>query len=302
MTDYQTKQRQQNLIVGGFVVIAFFAFIYLITKFRDLPLFVSKFQSFEVQVYFPEAPGIQKDTPVNYCGVQIGRVRHVSAPRIITTDQGRKTHKVSVTLTIDDEFKDIPDNVEIVIMKRGLGSSYIELRDTATTKPAGFLKNEMGNLKGHVEMASEFFPPDVQKKLQDTIDTMSDLMDNMNIIIGDSENQANFKATLENFAVVTAQAQDLLASIQELSDTGTEQVALLGDKFGRVSEELEGVLSEMRQLIAKIDSGQGTAGKLVNDGRLYENLLESSQELELTLQQLKEWAADAREKGVRIKW
>jgi phospholipid/cholesterol/gamma-HCH transport system substrate-binding protein len=302
MTDYQTKQRQQNLIVGGFVVIAFFAFIYLIMKFRDLPLFVSKFQSFEVQVYFPEAPGIRKDTPVNYCGVQIGRVRHVGAPRVVTTDQGRKTHKVSVTLSIDDQFKDIPDNVEIVIMKRGLGSSYIELRDTAKTEPTGFLKNEMGNLKGHVEMASEFFPPDVQEKLENLVDSIAVLTKNMNIIVGDTDNQANFKTTLENVASATAQARDTLASIQKFADVGTEQVDGLGKKIGLAADQLEGALSEMRQLMAKIDSGQGTAGKLVNDGRLYENLLESSQELDLALQQLKEWAADAREKGVRIKW
>ena len=48
--------------------------------------------------------------------------------------------------------------------------------------------------------------------------------------------------------------------------------------------------------------GGGSAGKLLNDGRLYENLLDSSQELSLALEQLKELAAQAREKGIKIKW
>ena len=165
MTDYQTKQKRRNLIVGGFVVIAFCAFVFLLFKFRDLPLFVSKFQSFEILTYFPEAPGIQKDTPVNYCGVQIGRVRHVADPQVTLADGGRKMHKVGVTISINDDFTDIPDDVEVVIMKRGLGSSYIELRDTGQGEPKGFLKNEMV-LEGSISMASEFLPPEIQKKLE----------------------------------------------------------------------------------------------------------------------------------------
>ncbi|MBL7215993.1 MAG: MCE family protein [Phycisphaerae bacterium] len=301
MTDYQTKQRQHNLIVGGFVIIAFFAFVYLLLKFRDLPLFVSKFQSFEILVNFPEAPGIQKDTPVNYCGVQIGRVRHVADPQVTTADGERKMHKVGVTISINDDFKDIPDDVEIVIMKRGLGSSYIELRDTGHGEPEGFLGNEMVR-EGSIAMASEFFPPDVQKKLENLVDSIAALANNMNEIIGDSNNQTNVKKVLENVASATAQAREMFASVQKFSDTGTEKVDILSEKVGGVAEQLEGALSEMRQLMAKIDAGEGTAGKMVNDGRLYENLIESSHELELMLEQLKQWAADAREKGIRIKW
>lgn len=301
MADYQAKQRQRNLIVGGFVIVAMFAFVYLLMKFRDLPLFVSKFQSFEILVNFPEVPGIQKDTPVNYCGVQIGRVRHVGDPQIVETDTGRKVHKVEVTISINNKFVDIPDDVDVVIMKRGLGSSYIELNDKPEKEPTGFLRNEMV-LAGHVSMASEFFPPEVQKKLENLVDSIAALAHNMNEVIGDSDNQANIKQTLENVAAATAQARQTLASIQNFSDTGTEKLDVLGQKVGDAVDQLERALSQMRQLIAKIDSGDGTAGKLVNDGRLYENLLESSRELDLMLEQLKHWAADAREKGIRIKW
>lgn len=301
MTDYQTRQRHRDFVVGGFVVIAFCAFVFLLFKFRDLPLFVSKFKSFEVLVYFPEAPGIQKDTPVRFCGVQIGRVRNVAYPKRETTTKGQEIHKVGVSIAIDDRYTDIPENVQVVIMKRGLGSSYIELRDLSVGQPSGYLKDKM-RLEGSVSMASEFFPPDVQQKLENLVDSIAALANNMNEVIGDSENQTNVKKTLENVASATAQAHETLASIQKFSDTGTEKMGVLGDKVGQVADQLEGALSEMRQLMAKIDAGEGTAGKMVNDGRLYENLLESSQELEMALEQLKQWAADAREKGVRIKW
>jgi hypothetical protein len=82
MTDYQAKQRQRNMIVGSFVIIALCAFFYMLFRFRDLPQVVSKFNSFEILVYFPEAPGVQKDTPVQYCGYQIGRVVKVAPPQM----------------------------------------------------------------------------------------------------------------------------------------------------------------------------------------------------------------------------
>jgi hypothetical protein len=76
---------------------------------------------------------------------------------------------------------------------------------------------------------------------------------------------------------------------------------LLSDKIVRTAEQLEGVLSESRQIMDKIESGDGTIGKMINDGRLYEDLLESSQELRMMLEQIEQLVAETREKGVKIK-
>ena len=62
------------MVVGIFVIAALFIFVWMLLRFRELPLVVSKIKSFNILVYFPEAQGIQSDTPVNYCGYQIGRV------------------------------------------------------------------------------------------------------------------------------------------------------------------------------------------------------------------------------------
>ena len=89
MSDYETTQRKRNITVGIFVLIAVCAFVWLIFKFGDLPTAVSRFRSFQVFVQFPTAPGVQKDTPVRFCGYQIGRVTDVMAPQI---REDRKTH------------------------------------------------------------------------------------------------------------------------------------------------------------------------------------------------------------------
>ena len=128
MSDYETIQRRRNIVVGIFVIVAVAALVWLIFKFGDLPATVSRFRSFEVYVQFPKAPGVEQDTPVQFCGYQIGRVTQVMAPEI--RQDGKPDaiyHQSIVVLSIDKKYGTIPSNVEIKLMTRGLGSSYIEL-------------------------------------------------------------------------------------------------------------------------------------------------------------------------------
>ena len=67
------------------------------------------------------------------------------------------------------------------------------------------------------------------------------------------------------------------------------------------SESLNKTLKEVNALISMVNKGDGTVSRLLNDGRLYENLLESSKELKLALEQFKIFAAEAQEKGLKIK-
>ncbi len=320
MTDYQTQQRRRNMVVGAFVLLAFAAFIWMLVMFRNLPLYATQFRSFIVRVDFSEAPGIQKDTPVQYCGYQIGRVVAVKPPKLEIDQQGRSIPKVRVEIAIENKFLgDIPDHAEAMIIRRGLGSSYIELKTDPDVQVAGHL--EPGSqLKGSVGIASEFFPPEVQKKLENLVDSITTLSQNTNAIIGDTENRANIKKSLENVTAATAQAVDTLKSLELFADTGTER---LQDAAAELSETLDSIrglsevgaaqieavavsldntLREFRLTLSKIHSGSGSAARFLNDGRLYENLLDSSKELELALDQIKKWAAEAREKGIRIKW
>lgn len=285
------------MVVGIFVMIAIGVFIWMLIRFRELPLLVSKVKSFSILVYFPEAPGVQPDTPVQYCGYQIGKVMKVLPPEI----RGN-THMVGVTLAIEKQYEDIPEEVDIFIMKRSLGSSYIELRmPSEITRPDRFLMGNIVLADGKVGIASDFFPPEVQRKLEVLVDSITVLSNNANAIIGDNENQANIKKTICSIEAAFSQAETTMRSVQRFSDASMENVGDISEKMIRAAEQLEGVFSESRQILAKINRGDGTAGKMINDGRLYEDLLESSQELRSMLRQIEQLVAETREKGVRIK-
>ncbi len=322
MSDYETIQRKRNIIVGIFVILGMCALVWLIFKFQEFPTFMGRWRSFQVFVQFPTAPGVEKDTPVRFCGYQIGRVTKVMAPEIRAERHngkktGREYHQAVVVLNIDEQYVNIPSNVEVKLMTRGLGSSYIELKvDPANLTPPPrdpnrpetiFLVDKM-LLQGSTGMTSEFFPEESQKKLDELVEDLRTLLSNANDIIGVRENKENIKKTLANLAEMTQQATQTIKEFQKLATAGTSTLKTADAELEKVitamvdtSEELSKATSKLRLLLEKVDSGQGTAARLVNDGRFYESLLENTQQMQTLLEELTSFIAQARDKGLPIK-
>ncbi len=299
MTDYETIQRRRNIAVGVFVIVAMCALVWLIFMFREFPIIISEARSFQVFVQFPSAPGVDENTPVRFCGYQIGSVTKVKAPEKRTDlNTGREYHQTVVVLSINKKYVNIPSNVEVKLMMRGLGSSYVELKVDPAKLPAPpldpnrpeettYLANGMW-LQGSTGMTSEFFPEESQEKFEELVDTMKDVLDNANDIIGDPDSKENLKKILANVSDATKQVAKTLEELQNFFVAGTE-----------TSEELSETVAELRQILAKVNSGEGTAGKVVSDGRLYEGLVDSTEQLQVLLQELKSLIDKVNEKGLR---
>ncbi|MGD0078216.1 MAG: MlaD family protein, partial [Sedimentisphaerales bacterium] len=282
----------------------------LIFKFGDLPGIVSEIRSFEINIQFPSAPGVQKDTPVRFCGYQIGRVSQVQEPSVRKDlDTGEYYFQVLVVASIDNQYYNkIPNIVEAKLMSRGLGSSYIELRVPKQEISGGKFLTEGSLLQGTSGMSSEFFPEETQKKLDELVKGISKLVENTNEVIGSAENKANIKDALANIAAASKQAADMMKEIQDAAaatkttfqntdariESLTKSLVATSDRLGEVMKHVDGI-------VEKMDRGEGSAGKFINDGRLYEQLLEDSRQLDLVLQELKAFVEQSKEKGLPIK-
>jgi phospholipid/cholesterol/gamma-HCH transport system substrate-binding protein len=281
------------MTVGIFVLIAVCSLIWLIFKFGDLPVFVGEWKSYMVKVQFPMATGVQENTPVRFCGYQIGRVTDIRPPVVMKEVNGdHYYHQTLVILSIDKKYNDIPADVEVKLMTRGLSSSYIELKLRSfdvNESPGGYLTNG-SLLQGSTGMTSEFFPEESQKKLEELVNGLSTFIDNANEILGDKANKENIKTTLANLSGVSKQATQTLDELQKFLAAGVN-----------ASEEASKTAAELRLILEKINNGQGTAAKFINDARLYENLLENTQQFELLLQDLENFVAEYRTKGIKLK-
>lgn len=306
MNDYDYLQQKRNMIVGAFVIIGVCIFAYMIFLFGELPVVAAKFTSYSVKVNFPFAQGVEKNTPVKYCGYDVGRVTYVSPPVLSKDEQGRYINQVAVEMAISKDYVNIPANAEVELVRRGLGSSYIELttapmeaNDFNSLEPK-FLKAGM-ILQGKSGSASEFLPKDLQDKMNILFTKVTTLVDNVNTIVGDEQNKINLKNALANLSKATEESIATLQQIKEFSQTGQEKLSSISDSVTATSEELGQTLIEVRRVLNKINNGQGTVGKLINDDQLYENLLDSSEELKASLEKMKKLIDKTSEKGIRLK-
>lgn len=330
MSDYEATQRRRDVIVGLFVIVGLAALGWMTFKFGDLPTAVTRMRSFEVYVQFPSAPGVQKDTPVRFAGYQIGRVTKV-APPAVRKDRNTNLsyHQSLVTMSINKMYTDIPCNVEVKLMTRGLGSSYIELQVDPAKLPAPLMDPTDPNscylsqgmlVQGSTGMTSEFFPEESQKKLNNLIEGIETFIASANDIIGDPNNQRSLRTIMANLTETSGQVPEAIRQATEmlkalaktleefrvLATTGTGAIQSIDAKAERLvvslvdtSNELGKAASQLRLAMEKVNSGDGTAGRLINDGRLYENLLETSTQLNVLLEDVRELLDKVNEKGLR---
>jgi phospholipid/cholesterol/gamma-HCH transport system substrate-binding protein len=293
VSDYEDIQKKRDIIVGIFVLLAVLALFWMVFKFGDLPVVVSKFRSYEVTVQFPTAAGVEENTPVKFCGYQVGRVTKIKPPKILKDlKTGHFYHQTVVVIDIDKRYDNIPADVDVKLMSRGLGSSYIDLRVPPfdEKEPQNRFLRSGSVMQGSTGITSEFFPEESQKKLEELVKGLSAFVKNANDILGNEGNKENIKSTLANLSEGTKQSIETLKKIQEFTAAGNAAF-----------EQLSGALAELRAVLEKVDSGEGTAARLVNDGRLYEELLETTCQLKALLEEMKSFVAQSKDKGVPIK-
>jgi len=305
------------MIVGVFVVIGVCALIWLIFKFGDLPTAVTKMSSFEVYVQFPTAPGVQTDTPVRFCGYQIGRVTKVMAPEIrkdMVT--GLEYYQTIVVLSIAKTYVNIPSNIDVKLMSRGLGSSYIEIKQYPErpaepldpNRPETVYLVDKILLQGSTGITSEFFPEESQKKLENLVDGLKILVGNANDILGNRSNKENLRKTIANLTEASHEAKRTIEEFRKFAIAGTATLKNVDGKTEELvvamvdtSEEIGKASAQMRMILEKINNGNGSAAMLINDGRFYESLLEDTQQIQLLLEEFKSFITQARIQGIPLK-
>jgi ABC-type transporter Mla subunit MlaD len=165
---------------------------------------------------------------------------------------------------------------------------------------------------------------------------MRTFINHANDILGDPTNKKNVKRAIEKLADVSTEAtarlrdandtlvrlnrtldsvwsavegaKPTVAAVGKFFETGTKTLEDTAPKaqdlitsLTKTSEQLGKSLSDARLILAKINSGEGSAGRFVNDAKLYETLVENTEQVELLLKEIKAFVSRAREKGVPIK-
>ena len=89
-----------------------------------------------------------------------------------------------------------------------------------------------------------------------------------------------------------ADNKDKLSNTFTNLDTTTENFAKFSDSLaqietGKMMKDLQATIGKFNEITQKIDNGEGSVGKLLNDEKLYDNLAGASKQLEQLLEDMK---------------
>lgn len=109
--------------------------------------------------------------------------------------------------------------------------------------------------------------------LSSTISNINDLSSNMNRIVETNEKALN--KTLINFGDVSSNLSRLTDSLNQMPLNATVK-------------NFESTSAKLKIIISRLESGEGSMGMILNDKTLYDNLINSSEALDVLLTDLKE--------------
>ena len=239
--------------------------------------------------------GLQPGTPVTINGYNVGKVNDIQ----FNDTKGN----LLVTFTVDSDFE-FSKNSRAELYDTGIiGGKGIQIIPTFDNAPMA-QKND--TLKTHskpglTELLQEKLTP-LQMKIEGAFTNADSLLTNVNEVLDDKAKK-DLRETIASLSVVmkslegTATALNgLMATNRTKLDSTITNLKTITDNFSQISDSLSnaGLASTMRSLqstvknldlvMAKVEEGEGTLGKLMEDEALYTNLANASRELDLLLQ------------------
>jgi phospholipid/cholesterol/gamma-HCH transport system substrate-binding protein len=332
MTSYR-----KNIAVGATMLGALALLGLMILIFGEAPVRLFKPAQLQIKFIADSGEGLTNGSPILYLGVNIGQIKSVELP---TSEPGvviwgQVEAKRPVPGNVDGIIRSslIGGNTTLTLEPiGGIPKGQLKDKDVIHAHLGG------SNVLPHefAELAKEL--TELSKRLQTTVAAFNDAKvvdkitaalesvektsdkfgatsDELRKLIGDKDIRGNLQTTLANFKDVSENAKVITKNLEKFSSdlqkTNADAALVitrtgghvddLSKQLGERLEQLAGALEKFQSVANKIDKGEGTVGKLVNDPKLYEALLETSQELNLTVKDLRRLVEQWEQEGVSLK-
>ncbi len=248
---------------------------------------------------YDNVEGLTASTPVTINGLNIGKVLEINFK-----EDG--SGKLLVKLLVDSNYQ-FSKNSRAELYEAGLiggkAIAIIPAFDKAGVAESG------SSLKGTVkaglsELVNQKLTP-LQEKVEGAMTSADHLLINLNDVF-DAETKANLKKsiaalsfTLESFKETSNSLNELMKNNQVKIDglltnaeTASEDLtkitgSLSQADLGQTVKNLEFTLKNFNSILANLEKGEGSMGKLLKDDKLYNNLEGATKELESLLKDVK---------------
>lgn len=288
------KELKIGIFVISVLVVSFFVLNYL----RGEDIFN---REYEIVSRYDNVEGLVASAPVFIKGYKAGKVTEVSYDSV----EG----DFVVTCSVSNDFE-VPDDSRMVIysidimggkgVKIDMGTSSTLVSDGDTLAPL-FEAGLMDSLGGSIGP--------LLAKVTNTLDSLSVTVSGINALLADVE-KVGLSATLAHLESTMANLRSLSAAVKGKSGAITSLVDNLNDfssKLGGIAEkvdttmngvndlvvrvndsDIEGVVKSFKDLLDGINDPEGSIGKLLNNGSVYDSVDSLLKDVNLLVDKIQE--------------
>ena len=247
---------------------------------------------------YDEVEGLVSGAKVSINGLSIGKISNI--------DFLTNTTKILVTMEVREEL-DFSNQSKATLYETGvIGGKAINI--VPVFDPRNVAKEGdtlQANVKpGLTELINRQIEP-LQIKIESMLSSADSLFAGVSNVL-DNDTQTNLKRTLENLSITTNNLNKASLAAVKILDANQESLNLTFNNIKNTSDNLKSITDSLsnaelghtirsfnntveglNRIVSKIESGEGTASKFINDKDLYENLTKASNELESLISDLK---------------
>lgn len=253
-----------------------------------------------VHALYDDVEGLVVGANVTISGMNVGKVR------IIDFDENYD--KIKVTFTLRDDLVFSNQSVAQLYEAGLIGGKAIAILPQYDSTVEAVADHDVlpSEIKpGLTELVNQQIAP-LQDKIEGLLTSADSLFAGVSNVMN-YETQNNIKVTLEGLAATVNNINALSSSVNRILeanekgfastlnnlDNATQNLTQLTDSLNQMPlvstvKNFEATSAQLKKIIDGLESGEGSAGKLLNDKALYDNLVTSAESLDALLTDLKE--------------
>lgn len=286
-----TKEAKTALLVISAIILLIFGYNFLNGKnlLSNDKVFYAMYNNVE---------GLNSSSKITINGFVVGH--------IVDIGFADKSGKLKVTFNVQDDFKFGKNSVAKIYSTGFIGGNNIAIIPEENPKVYAEGNETLASFI-EVDMISEFSDKldPIQNKLNIVLDKTALMITSLNKVLNEdntkniSESLKSLSVTLNNLKTATNSVNGLIKTKEASLNTIIDNFEKSSNNINKFSNEVAGIevtklssdlnktVSEFSKIADKLNTNSGTAGKLINDPKVYDNLDRATRQLDLLLQDVK---------------
>jgi phospholipid/cholesterol/gamma-HCH transport system substrate-binding protein len=246
---------------------------------------------------YDQVEGLNASSAVTINGLQVGSVSKIDI---------REDAKLVVTMNIKNDYPFSKSSVAEIYGGDLIGGKSVAIvpnfKDKTMAEPGDTLKGKIE--VGLLELVNDQLSP-LQKKIEDGVSSVDTLLNSINYIMDEKTNNSlknsilKFNNTIDQLSSTSEEINKLIKTNSDEFTNTMNNLSEMSGKFNSISDslskiefnkivkDLETSLAQVKSITSKIDRGEGSLGKLINDENMYTNLENATKQMEELLQDMK---------------